>query len=170
MNQKLYLMKNEVGLYKIGISRKPEKRKIQLANTSGLAVELVSEWETEDARAVELFLHKHYENFRRKGEWFEFKYNPSQQIQNILSGGILEGCDTISPKEVNIPLPVEVGDVLTTIRTTPEIYNFDKELYWELISKVINYRMKKGCPIEFLIQYGYLLRKDEVTAAYMFSF
>lgn len=74
-DQKLYLMKNELGLYKIGISKHPDVRVSQIKNTSGFDVELLQVYEPLncDAHYLEQELHKFFSNFRQKGEWFLFE-------------------------------------------------------------------------------------------------
>ncbi len=70
--QKLYLMKNEFGLTKIGISKHPSKRAAELENASGVAVELVASWETaRPAIEVEQSLHRIFSDRRKSGEWFD---------------------------------------------------------------------------------------------------
>lgn len=73
MEQKLYLMKNEIGLYKIGISSDPLRRLKAVANSSGISVELISEWKTgRNAKFVESELHEQFKQHRKMGEWFDF--------------------------------------------------------------------------------------------------
>lgn len=70
--QQLYLMENSAGLFKIGISAKPQRRLSQVKNASGLDVKLLATWETEeDAYTVEQRLHKTFKDQRKHGEWFE---------------------------------------------------------------------------------------------------
>ena len=72
MEQKLYLMKNGLGLYKIGISKNPSKRAKDIANNSGVPVELVSEWKTKRvAKYVERNIHIQMKRHRKIGEWFD---------------------------------------------------------------------------------------------------
>lgn len=69
--QKVYLMENEVGLHKIGISINPTKRARGISCNSGLSTKVVREWHTiKDAVVVENYLHKIFKSFRKKGEWF----------------------------------------------------------------------------------------------------
>lgn len=69
--QSLYLMKNELGLFKIGISVNPEKRRNEIKNSSGFNVELIKAWETTDSAAtVERKLHSLFSSKRTHGEWF----------------------------------------------------------------------------------------------------
>lgn len=69
--QMLYLMKNELGLFKIGISKNPSKRRNEIKNASGVNVELIKAWETtKQAASVERKLHTIFANKRTHGEWF----------------------------------------------------------------------------------------------------
>lgn len=69
--QSLYLMKNELGLFKIGISVNPEKRRNEIKNSSGFNVELIKAWvTTESAANVERKLHGIFSSKRTHGEWF----------------------------------------------------------------------------------------------------
>ena len=40
-SQNVYVMKNSIGLYKIGISNNPERRKLEIERSSGLDVDIV---------------------------------------------------------------------------------------------------------------------------------
>ena len=72
--QMLYVMKNSVGLYKIGVSNNPERRCNQIRLSSGFDVEVVRVFDTvKPAIKIENFLHKHFKNFRMNGEWFKFE-------------------------------------------------------------------------------------------------
>ena len=70
--QRLYLMENEVGLRKIGISDNPERRRNQIQHASGLSIRIVRCWRCLDATALEVeqYLHHQFSRRRRAGEWF----------------------------------------------------------------------------------------------------
>lgn len=73
-DQVLYLMKNSFGLYKIGISRQPDNRRIQIQNASGVDVELIRTFRTTaPAPYMERKLHRRLDNKRCNGEWFHFE-------------------------------------------------------------------------------------------------
>ena len=67
--QLLYVMQNELGLYKIGISADPERRKREISNASGFDVDVLEVFDTGDipARQREQELHKHFEGTRKRG-------------------------------------------------------------------------------------------------------
>ncbi|AUR91450.1 hypothetical protein NVP1161O_008 [Vibrio phage 1.161.O._10N.261.48.C5] len=71
-SQKLYIMKNAFGLYKIGISKNVEQRRKQLQNTSGVDIEVLETFTTVNITAyeVEQYLHEVFSEFRKNGEWF----------------------------------------------------------------------------------------------------
>ena len=72
-SQNVYIMKNSVGLYKIGISNNPERRLRQIENSSGLDVSIVRLFSVKTkARSVEAFLHEKLKDYRKNGEWFSF--------------------------------------------------------------------------------------------------
>lgn len=70
--QRLYLMVSDDGLYKVGISDNPERRRRQIQNTSGRRVTIQKCWSTGvvHARKVEQAIHAQYARRRRQGEWF----------------------------------------------------------------------------------------------------
>lgn len=71
--QVLYLMINQLGHLKIGISKHPISRANSLANSSGTEIHVIGIWKVgKEARKVETFIHKKYYKNRRKGEWFDF--------------------------------------------------------------------------------------------------
>ncbi|WGK83188.1 GIY-YIG nuclease family protein [Vibrio aestuarianus] len=76
-------MSNELGLYKVGVSKDPLKRRAQLQNTSGFKVELLKVIDTGNtpARNIEQTVHKRLAAHRKKGEWFNCTY--SEVITNI---------------------------------------------------------------------------------------
>lgn len=85
--QKLYLMKNEFGMLKIGISSNPNKRRTDLMNSSGIDIDLLGVWNiTGSAYDVEQKLHKQFNDFRMKGEWFKPNSFSMEDIQNLIIG------------------------------------------------------------------------------------
>ena len=85
--QGVYLMKNEFGLYKIGVTCNIDRRKTRLECSSGVALEVVNYWEPSlfsdeiaTALCAEGMLHDHFASFRKKGEWFDFNNEPNEKI------------------------------------------------------------------------------------------
>lgn len=68
----LYLMQNENGLLKIGISKDPVQRARTLTTGSGVKVFVLCAWKLDkNARMVENSLHKAFGISRLEGEWFK---------------------------------------------------------------------------------------------------
>ncbi len=70
-DQLLYLMENNNGLLKIGISIEPVRRARNLTTASGVPVHLVAVWKLDkNTRKVEGQLHKSFSKYRLEGDWF----------------------------------------------------------------------------------------------------
>lgn len=67
----VYVMKNELGLVKIGKSKNPLSRRRALRLASGLSVEIERVFEFNNAHAVEQAAHILLAAHRRSGEWFD---------------------------------------------------------------------------------------------------
>lgn len=95
--QLLYVMKNDFGLYKIGISKHPLKRVNEISNTSGVHTVIVEVFDTVgvDAKVVEKYLHNHFHNFRVKGEWF------TEVNLSVIKDYIKNNCLSISCTFIN---------------------------------------------------------------------
>lgn len=88
---KLYLMRNSVGNYKIGVSVNPESRRSTLQCASGLKIEIVGVYDTVPcAYTCEKYAHRQYSENRLYGEWFDFTEDmlPSvnETLESICSG------------------------------------------------------------------------------------
>lgn len=69
---KIYLIKSlNEGIYKIGVSKNPNKRLKEIQTGNPAPVEIVQLYETEMAYKVEKALHNRYSHFNTHGEWFE---------------------------------------------------------------------------------------------------
>lgn len=85
-SQKLYLLQNSNGLFKIGISIDPYRRARTLSNASGYQISVVAVWEMLDPRGQESNLHKIFKRYRKAGEWFDkFDLTP-EEIETKISG------------------------------------------------------------------------------------
>lgn len=83
-DQKLYLLQNSNGLFKIGISIDPYKRARTLANASGYQIDVIAMWEMLDSYNQEQSLHKIFKKFRKAGEWFDkFDLTPEEIEDNL---------------------------------------------------------------------------------------
>lgn len=68
----LYLMENELGMLKIGISNDPLKRARQLTTAGGFLVNLICYWQISNpSRTVEALLHRQFKDNKVNGEWFK---------------------------------------------------------------------------------------------------
>lgn len=85
MKQKIYLMKNDLGLYKIGISKHPSKRANDLSNQSGVRVTLLRQWDSYNAYNTEQILHVRYSKQRKCGEWFKFTNKHIKELDSIIN-------------------------------------------------------------------------------------
>lgn len=85
-SQKLYLLKNEIGMYKIGISEDPFARANTLANASGIDIHVVAVWDTGSvaAHAVETDLHRRFKTLRMRGEWFDLGEEGLRRVKDSL--------------------------------------------------------------------------------------
>lgn len=87
--QKLYLMENSLGLHKIGISNKPDRRVREITNTSGIKCDIVAVWDINEgsARECEKHLHKEFSQYRQHGEWFKFEH---EDVLGVIEASLLE--------------------------------------------------------------------------------
>lgn len=72
-DQLIYVMENELGLVKLGISNDPHKRRLNVQSSSGFETHLVTTRKIPEeltAYHLEQLLHCHLSGFRKKGEWF----------------------------------------------------------------------------------------------------
>lgn len=69
---KIYLIKSlNEGLYKIGVSKNPNKRLKEVQTGNPSPVEIVQLYETDNAYKIESTLHNRYSHYNTHGEWFE---------------------------------------------------------------------------------------------------
>lgn len=68
----LYLMRNPLGMLKIGVSQDPVKRARQITGACGMLIEIIATW-TFDKKStiVEALLMESLSKYRLHGEWFE---------------------------------------------------------------------------------------------------
>lgn len=79
----VYVMKNSRGEMKIGISIDPIKRARQLTTGSGTNTVCLAAWEVEDdAKKIESFLLKAFQDSRLEGEWFKSTAFSVQDVEN----------------------------------------------------------------------------------------
>lgn len=98
--QQIYLMRNALGLHKVGISSDPKRRARELANASGVPVTLIKAWRCEDARVAERKVHTHFKTKRKSGEWFDFGDTPLEDVFSCVES--CGGVDDIPPPPIRI--------------------------------------------------------------------
>lgn len=91
--QKVYLIKSQIGLYKIGISKNPEQRKNNLSTAAGVRMAVLACWKVGQHRVTdgEASLHQYFKSNRRVGEWFYFEESPHEKMHKFLEnryGGV----------------------------------------------------------------------------------
>lgn len=69
-SKKVYLLQNDNGMLKIGISVDPHKRARSIATASGVPVDVLNIWEHELAESIERDVLKNFSLYRTIGEWF----------------------------------------------------------------------------------------------------
>lgn len=70
--EKIYLIKNEEGFYKIGKTRRDVEKRIKDMKTSYPSdFQIIHEYSTEKASQIENYLHRVYKSKHINREWFE---------------------------------------------------------------------------------------------------
>lgn len=68
----VYLIQSlENSYYKIGISKNPKKRLLQLQTGNASKLQLIDTYQSEYANKIEKTLQRRYSHLRREGEWFD---------------------------------------------------------------------------------------------------
>jgi hypothetical protein len=68
----VYLIRSEeFGYYKIGVSKHPQKRILQLKTGNSSVLKLIESYPTEFANKIEGTLHRKYSHLHKEGEWFD---------------------------------------------------------------------------------------------------
>lgn len=69
---KIYLIKSlNEGVYKIGVSKTPNKRLKEVQTGNPSPIDILYLYETEYAYKIETCLHNRYSHYNTHGEWFE---------------------------------------------------------------------------------------------------
>lgn len=96
----LYLMQNELDMFKIGISKTPEQRAKSISSGSGLEVKLISYYTgIEPARDVEYSILYKLKSHLKLGEWFKVNTISVEQIEFLLPKSYVR---IYPPREINI--------------------------------------------------------------------
>jgi len=71
--------------YKIGIAIDVKKRLASLQTSSPHQMKVLKSWESAFAQKAERYLHKHFKDYRQKGEWFRLSSEQVEILLNILN-------------------------------------------------------------------------------------
>ena len=77
----LYILRNSIGLVKIGKSVNPELRRKTIEFASGIKIEIVNK--IKDAEWYEIKLHKYYSEYRGIGEWFNLPLKEFEWLRTL---------------------------------------------------------------------------------------
>lgn len=81
----LYIIKNELGMIKIGVSKTPQLRARNITTSSGLKCELVAYYKgSVPSREVERIILERFIEHKAKGEWFKPNTVTRLMIESIL--------------------------------------------------------------------------------------
>ena len=69
--KKVYLIRGNDGRYKIGTSKEPRKRILELQTGNSDELTLIETYESVNATKIESTLHRTYSHLRKHGEWFD---------------------------------------------------------------------------------------------------
>lgn len=85
--QYLYLMKNQNGIYKIGVSIDVKKRAASLSSSSGMTVVPLKVWHTgdHDSLILEKMLLENFKSGKTIGEWFTWSRCPIDECVSKLT-------------------------------------------------------------------------------------
>lgn len=78
---KIYLIKSiEDSVYKIGVSKNPNKRLKQHQTGNSSPLVLLFQYETVLSYEIERILHRRYSHFKKEGEWFDLSIKEEVQF------------------------------------------------------------------------------------------
>lgn len=79
--EKIYLIKNEENLYKIGVTKRNVNERIKELNISyPYELKIIHEYQTNIGYKLESYLHKIFHHKNIKGEWFELSKNDVEKF------------------------------------------------------------------------------------------
>lgn len=114
VRQVVYIMKNSMSLYKIGISVDPKRRCNDIRLASGIHTEILKTFDTKnEARLVEQSLHRHFSSKRKEGEWFSLTKKDLQDIEK-----------TVAQVDVAVTNNMNNVALATKELTVEELFNF----------------------------------------------
>ena len=79
----IYLIQSEEeGYYKIGISKHPNKRLLELQTGNSSPLKLIETYQSEHASLIERTLHRRYCHFHKEREWFDLSIGEEASFIN----------------------------------------------------------------------------------------
>jgi hypothetical protein len=86
----VYLLESSNGCYKIGKTRKIEKRLYQLLREYPLEIKVLHYIPCRDHTKAENYLHKFFEDYRLQGDWFRLDKEQIDWLKNLSSDALDE--------------------------------------------------------------------------------
>lgn len=129
----VYIMSNDFGLYKIGISKDVNKRCAQIKNNGGVPTKVEYSYLPSTCIALELerTLHLKYKDYRKIGEWFELE-DISEVIKDIESEFINENCKSKTIEERREELRYSFTTLPNELVYDKDITHMDIRVYFLL--------------------------------------
>jgi len=69
--------------YKIGVAENPEQRLSAMSTGTPHKLELITTVAADDAKKAERYLHRYYQHWRIKGEWFKLLINAVNSLRAL---------------------------------------------------------------------------------------
>lgn len=89
----LYMIENDLGMIKIGISANPTRRARTITTASGIPCHIVCVWDTiVSARTLEKKILRTFKEHKLEGEWFEKGSITKECIEDCLKSGFTRCC------------------------------------------------------------------------------
>lgn len=80
----VYLIHQEDSdLYKIGVSKRVNKRLKENQTGNGTKLEIIAVFPTEIPYKIENIIHRKWQHKRKEGEWFELDYNDVNSFETV---------------------------------------------------------------------------------------
>jgi hypothetical protein len=77
----IYIIQSlDEGYFKIGISKNPEKRILQLQTGNSSKLKLIDKFKSQYPNKVEKTLHNIYSSHKKEGEWFGFSLDVAYSL------------------------------------------------------------------------------------------
>lgn len=126
----VYVMDGETGEIKIGVSREPAKRLLQVRSNVGHPLELIAAWAHPQPYMVEREAHADLAEFRTTGEWFAIGvYTAFEAVCRAI-----QAVDAaLSKRQAQPMLPLDVPDIVQPIAASPAVAETISEAVLSLV-------------------------------------